>query len=100
MNVCKRDDTIVVASGAGEVTTSIPLHGLITMIGVLPPAPAAAVDYDIQILDEAGYLLYAENDLVGNTTISLEKLCNSRITVKISGASSDGSFSVRLYARG
>ena len=98
MNVCKRDETIVVSSGSGEVTTTIPLHGLITLIGFKPPA--AGVDYDVQVLDEAGYLLYAENDLVGDTTISLEKLCNSRITLKISGASADGSFSARLYARG
>lgn len=100
MNVVIRDLAFTVAGGAGEVTTLVggPLHGLMTMVGV--KAPNAAAPYDIQIYDAAGYLLYAENDLIGDVTISLEKICNSHITLKLLNASVPGSYSARLYARG
>ena len=101
MNVYKRDLTVTVASNTGEVYTSAypggPVHGLMTMVGVQPPA--AESTYDLAIYDEAGFILYGEENLTGDTTISLEKLCNSALRVVLSNAS-DGSYAVRLYVRG
>jgi hypothetical protein len=107
MNACARDYSITVASGTGEVNTKVAdgatahgvIHGLMTMVGVKAPAATPSAEYDLQVYDAAGYLLYAENDLIGDTTISLEKLCNSALRIVLSGASVDGSYAIRLYVR-
>ena len=105
MNAAIRDYAITVSAGSGEVNTKTAdgataagvIHGLMTLIGV--KAPTALAEYDLQIYDSADHLLYAENDLIGNTTISLEKLCNSPLRIALSGASVDGSYTARLYVR-
>jgi len=101
MNVSPKDYTITVVSTTGQVETKdLPggsVHGLLMFLGF--KAPTAQAIYDVQVYDAADYLLYAENDLVGNTSISLEKLCNSSLRVVISGATVDGSYSLRLYTR-
>ena len=101
MNVNPQDYIITVAAGTGSIETkSYPggaVHGLMMMAAF--KAPTAAAEYDIQIYDALDYLLYAENDLVGTTSISLEKLCNSSLRIVISGATVDGSYNTRLYLR-
>ena len=105
MNAAIRDYAITVAAGAGDVNTKTAdgptaagvVHGLMTLIGIKAPSPTA--EYDLQIYDSADHLLYAENDLIGSTAISLEKLCNSPLRIALSGASADGSYTARLYVR-
>lgn len=105
MNVHPVDFSVTVAAGAGEANTKTALgnaagvvHGLLMLVGVKPPNASAV--YDLAIYDSAGFLLYAENDMTGETaTVSMEKLCNSPLRIALSNCSSDGSYAVRLYAR-
>ena len=106
MNVSPKDFSIVVAGGSGEANTKTALgssaagviHGLLMLIGLKAPNPAA--EYDLAVYDSEDYLLYAENDLTGSSaTISMEKLCNSPLRIALSNCTYDGSYSVRLYVR-
>jgi hypothetical protein len=105
MNVHPTDFTITVASGSGDANTKTVLgnaagtiHGALMMVGIKPPNALSV--FDLAIYDSAGYLLYAENDMTGESaTVSMEKLCNSPLRLVLSNCSYDGSYSVRLYAK-
>ena len=90
--------TITVSGGTGTIALADRQYvfGKKMRMGIKPPNAAAI--YDLLIEDNDSFLVYAENDCVGKTSIPMEGLCNSKINITISGASYDGVYNLRLYS--
>lgn len=96
MPVRKNDFHIIVSSGTGQITEFDEVAPwMMTYIGI--KAPSAAATYDLQVFDDIGLLIYAENDITGDASISMERILASTAVFKILNATVDGDYTVRVY---
>lgn len=100
MTVITIDYAITVASGSGDNDTpTVPMLVVRSarINNICVNAPNATCTYDLTIEDEDGYVIYYETGITGDSSTICDRLCKDKINIKISNATSDGAYAVRLY---
>lgn len=84
---------IPVSGGQGELAIS--RHGVVMAVGVIPPDDAA--QFDIGGYDCDGFMIYYGDDLVGKSTMAARAQVYDRHLIKITEATHDGTYKVKLW---
>ena len=89
--------SVTVSAGAGSVTFR-PQQTPASIFKVCSIAPVSTATYTVEVLDGNGYGLVGSPGVVtGNATIDANAPVSTTAVVAISSASSNGTYSVRLY---
>lgn len=95
MNISETNFTVDVASSIGTTEVNLFIAGLVALLCI--KAPNANTLYDIAVYDMQDFLIYAEQGLKGDASVVTERLCKSKVKVKVLNSTVDGSFTFRGY---
>lgn len=87
--------SIMVAGGTGSSTSSVAIGG--RGAGFSVKAPTSVAQYDVEFEDADGYLVTGQVGLTGNTKVEGKFQLHSITTIRISNATVNGAYTVRVW---
>lgn len=89
--------SIPVSGGTGVLLVPTTVHSTLNKICIQVPNHNSNITYDVDITDADGFGISGKGNLAGDSTFNDDSPCTGPLRLTISSASSDGSYSVKIY---